>query len=524
MSGWIYSSDMSQFESHENKVSGVENVYKTVLEERLREAGVRVARSVSIEEDTKICSEKEHNDPSNHQLPTETSGNYTVHGGAGLVLLDVDDDPDELPEEIADLPPTFVVESPHRGYHVYYVVEDDSGISDRDGVPWGSIRYGQYLVGPGSTIDHDRCDDGKANCPGEGVGEYDIAVDKPIATLSGDHIEHLREGCESNNNAGEELDLEAVENLDGSIAEKGQQALHNLLNESAWTFNAVMEFLQGGIPEGFEDDRLRKDGGSIDRSSTTYVGLSLLYSTVKYYVDDTEHDPHQITYQTFTHFCRERPKTQDGQKRRWLTDTEDWRLERLKHATANAHTDRFEGMVKHSGTGARSDNNEYSQLTYNAIWEALYELLPEYPPRMSNDMDPATSDGRIALRARYPGKDEVVDRAYEIDDGYNEWSSYEEAFRRLQSNYGEVKAARIGNDWVYYPAEYPDPPEANYVLQYGEDYDPEEEDGINSWTGDPEQTDTTKEASEESEQEVMTDGGVNMSKSERIHRSASQSG
>lgn len=495
---------------------------KSRIEEPLREASVSAKRSTRRDQ---------HKASYNHDskyLPTEIEGGYTVFGGDGLVIFDIDVPIDDLPDWIQDLPPAFVVESPHGGYHLYYLVENDSGISNT-GFSWGSIRYeGQYVLGPGSTIDHSDCDEAKENCPDEGTGEYTIEADKPIAALSGKHLEAIREACTSDTDT-QVSDHDPIADPDSELVNRGELALHTLQDISTPAFNDLMNFLQGGIPglddeddDRFESEKMFKGDGRIDRDSHDTVALSLLYGTLRDYCDYDHEKAIDIATATYTHYCHEHPWTEDGQKRRWGYEGTEYRRHTITYALNSFDSERFKQLVEKRGAGTRDEDNKYSELTHEAIWTALYDLLPNNPPTLSNDMDPENpttkaripedrmARGKSPLHKRYPGKQEIVDGAYEIDDGYNEWSSYEEAFRRLQSDYGEVKAARIGNDWVYYPAKYPDPPEANYVKQYGEKYDPEEAEGINSWTDEPEQTDAAERDSEENEKEVMTDGGVDV--------------
>ncbi|MFA1612160.1 hypothetical protein [Halobellus rubicundus] len=489
---------MSKSEPHSNNRTGAESDTKSRIEQRLYEAGVRVKRSVSAIDGTKKPQKEGHSDLSNQTFPGLVDENYTVHGGDGLVILDIDVPIDDLPEWIKDLPSTFVVESAHGGYHFYYIVEDDEEISNTD-LWWGSVRYGWYALGPGSTIDHANCDEGKENCPGTGIGEYTIDTDKAMATLSGDSFEDLQEACTSDGDQ-EVPNHNLIAAPDSELVDRGELALHTLQEISTPAFNAIMDFLQGGTAD-FEGEDLFKENGQIDRNTHDAIALSLLYGTLRDYCDYDHDESISIATGTYTHYCREHQWTKDGQKRRWLYENESYRSYIITYALNSFDPERFKQLVEKKSTGNRRENNEYAVLTYDAIWTALNDLLPNNPPLLSNDMDPRNSqteseisEGRIpdelpAIHEQYPGKQEVIDRAYEHDDGYNTRRSYEEAFRRLQAIYGDVKAARIGNTWVYYPADWPDPPNANYVLQYGQRYDPEEADGINSWTDEPELSD-----------------------------------
>ena len=529
MSGWILSSDMSQFESHENKVVGVESVEKTVLEERLREAGVRVARSVSIEEDTKICSEKEHNDPSNHRLPAETSGNYTVHGGAGLVLLDVDVPIDELPEEIADLPSTFVVESPHGGYHLYYVVEDDTGISNTK-TDWGSIRYeGEYVVGPGSTIDHARCDDGKANCPGEGVGEYDIAVDKTKPTLSGEDLEHLRELCASTGGGAtskEDYGGEKITLPDDTLADEGERYICTEFTRHSTRLAGedLMDLLRGGT--GSYELR-RDDETGIDQSAADYYALELLYGAFLYRGED-EGDARQLALSVFKRYCRENPHDKTGNMRKWPRKGEAYLLEQMDAVQEEfefgvwhrwrrrEYEDGFDPEEHLPWTDPGKDGTP-SLITRDTVRAALHiltsDLDAEYvahqygldisssPQPYCGEMFTPRGSTPPCDSRRYPVACEVGEVAAELNPE-REASYFAETVKKLSRETDEVAHAYCpsrpnGERHVYYPATLSDPEDARWVKVEGEKCEQESE-----------------SSEEASEKQVMTDGGENMSKSE----------
>jgi len=115
----------------------------------------------------------------------------------------------------------------------------------------------------------------------------------------------------------------------------GEKALHDLQEESTPVFSHVMDFLQGGISE-FDRTELLKEYGLIDVSGQEYIGISLLYSALKRYLDDSESKTKEITWATWTHYCREHPTTRHSQKRRWLTDTDKYRSEIFNHAISMA--------------------------------------------------------------------------------------------------------------------------------------------------------------------------------------------
>jgi hypothetical protein len=87
---------------------------KQHVEARLEEADVRVARSVSLPHGSKKARISNHEQATTQERPSEIYGKYTIHGGDGLVILDIDvDDLSDLPEWVASLPKTFTFKTVH---------------------------------------------------------------------------------------------------------------------------------------------------------------------------------------------------------------------------------------------------------------------------------------------------------------------------------------------------------------------------------------------------------------------------
>jgi hypothetical protein len=173
---------------------------KETVVERLQEAGLGIERFIDCQDGQK--STVDHT----QYPPEEVSGNYGIYAEARdrLVILDVDDY-DDIDDEsgldaIAELPATFKQESPHRGRHKPYAVEISADgrfpaavLADEFGSAnlkpsWGEARVAnQYVVGAGSQLDgcdKEWCDD----CAAEDGGQYTIAADRPIATISADEL------------------------------------------------------------------------------------------------------------------------------------------------------------------------------------------------------------------------------------------------------------------------------------------------------------------------------------------------
>jgi hypothetical protein len=511
---------MVKLESHENKVVGFENAEKALLERRLQETDVRVKRSASVEEGEKACYN--HDD---QLLPTEIPGNYTVFGGAGLVLFDVDIPKEDLPEWIRDLPSTFVVESPHGGYHVYYIVEDDSGISNRDGVPWGSIRYeGKYVVGPGSAIDHGECNSGKTNCPGKGIGEYEIKVNKPIATLSDEHLEHLREACESSggdNTSKEDYGGEKITLPEDTLAHEGERYIcTEFTRHSTQLAGAdLMDLLRGGTGSY----GLRRDNNpeKIDQSAADYYALELLYGAFLFRGEKRE-DARKLAISVFKRYCRENPYDKTGNTRKWLRRGEGYLLEQMDAVQQGFDRDKWNrwrrrehedgySAEEHTPWADPAKDGTPSLITQDTVRAALQILTsdfdPEYVARQYGLSLPPTNCGEMFTPRgsisscdsfKYPVAREVGKVAAELNPE-RKASYFAETVKKLSRETDEVAHAYCpsrpnGERHVYYLSTFPDPEDARWVKVEGVPKDECE--------------------GKAPKKEVLTDGGTTMNETE----------
>jgi len=308
---------------------GVSRVPKHAFERKLRDADVRVDRSASVKEGTKECHEDDHANPSNQFAPSEIPRNFTVHAGSRLVIIDIDIPIDRLREWVANLPETFLTKSPHGGFHLYYIVEDDAGISNTKSMEWGSIRYeGWYALGPGSVINHDAyCGD---NCSLTGTSRYRIGALKPIATLSGEHLEHLREACDSSGGdrtSKKDCGDEQIDFPDDTLADEGERYIcTEFTRHSTQPAGAdLMDLLRGGT--GSYELR-RNDGTGIDQSAADYYALELLYGAFLHRGEDEE-DARRLALAVFKRYCRENPYDKTGNTRKWLRKGERYLQEQM---------------------------------------------------------------------------------------------------------------------------------------------------------------------------------------------------
>lgn len=508
-----------------------ENAPETVVEQRLADAGVRVERSASVEEGIKACYNHDDQRP-----PTEVSGNFTVHGGGGLVILDVDVPTDDLPEWVQELPPTFVVESPHGGHHPYYALKDDTGISNVN-PDWGSIRYeGQYVVGPGSTIDHAECDDGKTNCPGEGIGTYDIVVNKPIATLSGEHLEHLREACDSSGGhetSTNEYGGDIITLPDDALVDEGERYICTEFTQRKDTGDLaareIMHLLRGGTGSY---ELQRDDGTGINRSAAEYYTLDALYGAFRFRGEDGE-DARKLTLAVFKRYCRENPYDKTGNVRKWLAkgdahieeqmdtvqeqfDWDDWHRWRRREYEDGFDDEPWEETDDIQPPWADpAKDGVPSLITQDTVRAALHilttDLDPEYvvrqygldasslPPTNCGEMFTPRGSTSACDSWEYPTAKEVGAFCAEINPD-REASYFAETVKTLCRETDEIAHAYCpsrpnGERHVYHLRGLPHPDDARWVKSNGEELNLDDE------------------GTEVTEQKVMTDGGKQIEES-----------
>jgi len=492
------SSNINSGRESDNVTAG--EAAKERIERRLREAGVRIDRSVDVKAGTKGTEIQNHPHPTNQTYPGLIGGNYTVHGGDGLVILDIDVPIEDLPDWVANLPSTFVVESPHGGYHRYYTIEDDEGISNTS-LPWGSVRYkGWYSLGPGSSIDHEFCDDGKENCPGHGVGEY-TEIENPIAALTGEGLENLKTECNSGGKGdavGPEYDSDQITLPDDALADEAEQYICTEFTLRDGTGDLaceeIMDFLRGGT--GSYSLRC-ENGTNIDRSAADFYALDMLYGAFLFRGDD-EPDARRYALAIFKRYCREVPHDKTGQIRKWLARGDAYLQEQMDAVQEGFDLNKWHRWRRrnhkygYSATDQKpwvdpSQDGVPSQITRDTIHATLHiltsDLNAEYvahqygldaslfsPP--CGEMFTPTSGSTSRDSHQYPTAREVGEVAAEINPD-RKASYFAETVKKLSRNTNRVAQAYCpsrpnGERHVYYLADLPDPEDARWVKIGGE--------------------------------------------------------
>lgn len=97
-------------------------------------------------------------------------------------------------------------------------------------------------------------------------------------------------------------------------------------------------------------------------------------------------------------------------------------------------------------------SDDYSHLTYKRVLDAVFALAREDS-------------------YEYPTKDEILDFAQEMDPSRDK-TTHQTALYRLRDG-GDIKMAYLGgNEYVYYPADLSDPPDAEWIKIGDEQYSP----------------------------------------------------
>lgn len=429
-----------------------------------------------------------------------------------ITVLDVDDCRDPESGELSDLAvellnrfDSYAEVSPSgEGIHILVIGEKPEGYRNTSELE--VYDSGQYITFTGKHID-----------------ETPERINKKQDELEAVCTEYLPEKSTTDgsiSNGGNGIPVPTSAELEGRLSIKlGKDAIQALREESEITFEVLVSFLKGGIGrektgmikantakgkkiterdmEGYEHvdaSSLFSPDGSIDRDTQETIALSYLKQTIQRH--HTEFDPAMIdaiTLDTFAYYCHKNPRMEGREKRQWLTEDDHYRsLIWNRYVENTTDREQFDLMVQYKKKRWMYDG-DYSDLTYQSVIKAIEQLTPSYdgsmeiarrddssiPPQQSKGTDPRTEGERqgeghyCALEEVYAEKSEAIELAMEIDDHYNERSSYETAFQRACSERGAVNHAQIGRyTHVYYPNHYPDPQDASYVKCNGEKRDP----------------------------------------------------
>lgn len=494
---------------------------QTTFEERLREASLTAERCIPFVDGRKTPPRgfSNHNDPEKHDIPSAYEGNYAVHAGRNLIIIDIDDR-EELPKQLQNLPETFTTNTPHGGVHLYYSIEDDEEISDTTG-PWGEIKYGGVpALGPGSTLNHSvACDGNKDNCPGGGVDRYELE-DRPIQPLEDTTLAGIRELCEESSTSSRtksNAPTDAIEKPDEVRAEQETEWLcGEFLPKYAGKAmsESLLDILKGG--SGHFNWRRSNDSSSLDRSKYDFHALGMLYGAFRERGDD-ENEARRNALAVFKNFCLEHEWDKTDNRRKWLTDGERYLQNTMDKMRAGFDMGRWRRRVRREyedGFDPKEhrpweDRKEHSSITEDtvlaAVWllsapfdglpiedaESMFNLdlrTPPQPtvkkyvaPRRRSDGESGDAASGTYRDRRYPTAREVAGLAAELNPDRSE-EYFGEVVRKLtrgegrktkQVAHAECPSRPSGHRHVYYWESFSDPEDADYVKVDGNKLEPE---------------------------------------------------
>lgn len=262
---------------------------RRTLVKRLEEATLGRDRFIQLESGSKRSYD---HTPSG---PEGIEGNYGVMAGDGLVVLDLDWYTEATrPSMIDDLPPTFVVETPHGGEHMYFIVNTRVHNTTLD---WGSVRSeGWYCVGPGTDLTS--CDKDWHDCSLDDEGRYQINENRPIAELPTSIIEQVRSKRANSNETlpGELSTTTSLEDIDADFDVVNRIRILKRTDVG----KKVKNLIEGEYDEaGYGDDRSRAE-----TALCTYLKFALF-------------NDRRVVKEAMDIICRENPNTSAG-RRKWL--------------------------------------------------------------------------------------------------------------------------------------------------------------------------------------------------------------
>jgi len=438
------------------------------LAERFDAAGLATAHRFNPVVNGEKGSAVDHTDPANRHGPRGVRGNYGVYAGDGLVILDIDDYAEGPGGEglaaVNDLPDTLTVETPHtdgeNGGHRFYRIKpgdvyntakeacEDVWGANNPSASWGEVRaQNQYAVGPGSYI-HD-CKHGC--CGPDDPGNYRIEDERPIETITADDLAGVLRfdpDRPAERNADRKPESTATTALgspvryDGDAAALVGRAIREFQNNAETTtraFKCVMGLARGEYAEWGHENR---SDAELDLASKIYGILRFTDNT-----GDTD-NALRLIYSYITGACKDCPTTDGGQVRKWADRGDGYRCQTVEAAVNTFDQDKWDRW-RLSKENPYQRTGDYGDPMYRYVLRAVQTVYEERPG--------------------YPSKDEVLGFAQGMNSERARNSHYQ-VLKRLQREREQVKLARIGRRYVYYPASAPDPPNASYYRLGGEKY------------------------------------------------------
>lgn len=445
--------------------------YKRIVSQRLNNVSVNISNiAIPLKEGTKSAY-NDFKQKSNRRDLQQNLGNYGILAKGRLHFIDIDD-PDKAPNTLLNkTQDTFCVSTPSEEGEHRYVVSDTPLPNLKE--DWGEIRSdNQYVVGPGSSIPD--------------YGSYTIQNDAPIQEISKDELEDWMGGFEKETVEGYSDDIDIESLSEGSERlNTAHDVLTELQGDSPAFFTDLMDRLNGG--RGSMGHSLSTDGGRIDTSRLDFVTLKDLYGVFKYF-GKSHNESRGLAGDVYSFYSNQVEYTKDGQKRKWQRRGKDYQYAMLDESIKSFDNTEFKKLLNQSPRFVTKDkrkNNEYSHITEFYALFAVDWLIEKWDIDEAKEMadcmygiqlegvckTPMYVDrgGSHTPSEQYPAKSDVIDLATEIDNS-NGRDTYNNVLTDLRKNKGKLKMACLkeGVSYVYYPADLPDPIDAEHIRYKGQ--------------------------------------------------------
>ncbi|PHQ38091.1 hypothetical protein DJ69_13470 [Halorubrum persicum] len=451
------------------------NEYKCIALRRLNNVSVNLSNiAIPLKEGTKSAY-NDFKQKSNRRDLEQNLGNYGILAKGPLHFIDIDD-PDEAPNDLLKKTvDTFCVSTPSEGGEHRYVVSDTPLPNiKRD---WGEIRSdNQYVVGPGSSIPD--------------YGSYTIENDAPIQSVAKDELEDWIGGFDKDTEEGysEDIDIESLSE-GGERLNTAHDVFSKLQSDSPAFFTDLMDRLNGGRG-GMGNSLNKEDSNEIDTSRLDFVTLEHLYGVFKEY-GKSHNESRGLAGEVYGYYSNQTPFTKDGQKRKWVSRDKGYKHDMLDNAIRQFDQSLFNRLLNQRNNDKRKFN-EYSEITQNYVDFVMNWLIEDWDIDTAKDMaqvwnleidrgdleavckTPMYQDTPRPLsegkETEYPSPHAIRKICSELDRNTEE--TYRRAMKKMRKK-GSIKLACIkeGIDYRVYPADLPDPVDAEHIRYNGEKYE-----------------------------------------------------
>ena len=305
--------------------------------------------------------------------------------------------------------------------------------------------------------------------------------------------------------AGSELyyDISEPPIIDEELVNVTEEALRDLQIRSTKHYNDIMHLIRG---ERTDLDIPKKEDGKVDRSAANFVALSQLSGILSTFTDLDGNERVQAASSTLSRYCREHPSIYDGQRRRWTTDTDQYRSKVWEAVEGSFDQLAFNRSLRKK-SNTRNWSGRYSEVTYDIVAASVFLLnagnvgqgstekfavdtaktfvLDISRPNELTNLLVSTTNNHLKIITLFgddvkilwkPCRQDITKIAQAFDPDLCA-NSVRQALTHLQQQ-SQIKMAKLPRQDryqnVYYPASRRDPQIADYIRIGGDDYRPDD--------------------------------------------------